>query len=49
MSKKRKKKQGFTNPIAVANRLYGSGAGSHGDAKKEADRKACRGKVERED
>ena len=34
------------NVVVLGMILRGQGSGSHGDAKKEANRKACRGKVE---
>jgi hypothetical protein len=34
------------NYVVLGMILRGQGAGTHGDAKKEANRKACRGKVE---
>jgi hypothetical protein len=34
------------NAVVLGMILRGQGSGSHGDAKKEANRKACRGKVE---
>jgi hypothetical protein len=48
MSKKKNKQPKTRNYLAVY-AWNKSGAGSHGDARKEQSKKACRGKVQQDD
>lgn len=45
MAKQKKRQVKDRNPLVIAMMTHSYGAGSHGDAKKERNRRACRGKV----
>jgi len=49
MAKKKNKMPKTRNMAAYCMLVHGTGAGSHGDDRKENSRKACRGKVSPED